>query len=516
MDADRHDERSCCISDPQKVEVQAVVVNCQELKSLNNVYEPTTVQVETAPALPQIFATAAAMSFHIVVGVSLAFSAILVPSIMKEADELNISKSQASWLASSLVLFVPVGTMTAGCLMESYGRLNAIKMAAIPSIVGWALIGSGQSFVPLLIGRMLTGIGTGMGSSPAVVYTTEIAKPEIRGALTSAGATLASLGMLIIYGEGALLHWRTCSWLSMIYIIVPIILVWTCIPESPVWLIARGRVDEAEASLKWFGGKNKSLHKRQLAAMVRSQDMRALAVSSFPMRMKSFLKPTGYKPLGIMFVLFIVQQFSGIYITLFYAINFFEDIGTEIDPNLATVFLGMVRFGMSVANTILLKHFGRRTLCFFSCFGMSISMILSGFSTMYIMNGGGLTWIPVVCVLAYVCTSMSGLLSIPWIMTAELFPTEIRGIAHGIVMSFGYLAMFAAIQCYFDMLYYFGGAHVLQWFFAGMSLLGAVHVWIFLPETHSVTLSSIEQYFKENIFYCRYIRKQAREAAPNL
>lgn len=41
-------------------------------------------------------------------------------------------------------------------------------------------------------------------------------------------------------------------------------------------------------------------------------------------KIKAFLKPTGYKPLGILFGLFFFQQFSGIYITLFYAVTFFE------------------------------------------------------------------------------------------------------------------------------------------------------------------------------------------------
>lgn len=58
------------------------------------------------------------------------------------------------------------------------------------------------------------------------------------------------------------------------------------------------------------------------------------------------------------------------------------------------------------------------------------------------------SWVPVVCLLLYVCSSMIGLLTIPWTMTAELFPTEIRGIAHSISYSMANLLMFAAIQSY--------------------------------------------------------------------
>jgi MFS family permease len=116
-------------------------------------------------------------------------------------------------------------------------------------------------------------------------------------------------------------------------------------------------------------------------------------------------------------------------------------------------------------------------------------------------GGEGMSWLPVVCVLLYVCSSMIGLLSIPWTMTAELFPTEIRGLAHGITISIAHILMFVSIQCYRDVRDLLGGAHALQWFFAAMALGGVVFVYVFLPETHGRTLAEIEEYFKENTIY---------------
>nr|CAD7264583.1 unnamed protein product [Timema shepardi] len=136
-------------------------------------------------------------------------------------------------------------------------------------------------------------------------------------------------GMVIAYAEGMYLSWRTIAWLSLVYIAISLILVTAWIPESPLWLVARGRVDEADHSLKWFNGKNTQLHKEKLASMVKSQDMKALVSSGFSQRMKGFLKPTGYKPMLVLSGLFFFQQFSGIYSTLFYAVTFFE-CGTTV------------------------------------------------------------------------------------------------------------------------------------------------------------------------------------------
>ena len=108
---------------------------------------------------------------------------------------------------------------------------------------------------------------------------------------------------------------------------------------------------------------------------------------------------------------------------------------------------------------------------------------------------------------------MVGLLSIPWTMTAELFPTEIRGLAHGVTISVAHIMMFVSIQCYRDVRDLLGGAHAVQWFFAVVALGGALFVYIFLPETHGKKLADIEEYFKENFIYIR--RKAPVERIEN-
>lgn len=133
----------------------------------------------------QIFAAATAASFHIVIGISLAFSATLVPKLESGIGGLQLSKEQTSWIgnkypmnavkkpskdllmnyyweilfskASIIVLSVPVGCLISAILMEWIGRLNTIKLAAIPCVCGWALIANSSNFVEILVGRILTG-----------------------------------------------------------------------------------------------------------------------------------------------------------------------------------------------------------------------------------------------------------------------------------------------------------------------------------------------------------------------
>lgn len=96
--------------------------------------------------------------------------------------------------ASVIVLSVPVGCLFSAILMEWIGRLNTIKLAAIPCVTGWILIATAPNMAMLLIGRILTGLGSAVGTSPAIVYITEVSRPDLRGSLISSAPTLASLG----------------------------------------------------------------------------------------------------------------------------------------------------------------------------------------------------------------------------------------------------------------------------------------------------------------------------------
>lgn len=159
-------------------------------------------------ALPQILSAIVAASFHIVIGISLAYSAILIPQLEQPGSDVPITKAQSSWIASIIVIMVPIGSLVAGVMMEFLGRLNTIKLAAVPCVAGWVAIALANNFTWIMVGRVLTGFACALGTSPAIVYITEVARPDMRGSLISSGPTLASLGKMG-FAERKVQH-KTC------------------------------------------------------------------------------------------------------------------------------------------------------------------------------------------------------------------------------------------------------------------------------------------------------------------
>ncbi|CAG9772328.1 unnamed protein product [Ceutorhynchus assimilis] len=258
---------------------------------------------------PQIAAASIAASYHIVVGISLAYSGILIPNLVPHANNVT----------------------------------SDIQIVASTSETSW-------------------------------------------------------IGMVLTFLKGWFLDWRTVAWMCLGYSVIPVILITLFIPESPAWLVSKGKIEEAAKSLKWLHRnqpqpeqRTETLAELQLHLLQKEHEIKLEEASrkgtGFMVKVKKFIKPTGYKPLIILFGLFFFQQFSGIYITLFYSVTFFEKTRSALNPYLASTLIGTVRFAMSCINTYMLRTFHRRPLIMFSGLGMCFCMFFSGLFTMWIIEG---------------------------------------------------------------------------------------------------------------------------------
>jgi len=118
-------------------------------------------------------------------------------------------------------------------------------------IIGASLQASAYVLAHLIIGRIITGLGTGIDSSTVPMYQSELAKKEWRGRLISWEIFFIGIGIVLSYwvdygfsyidGDVA---WRTPIALQLVFAIAVVFIVWGC-PESPRWLVKKGRTQEA-------------------------------------------------------------------------------------------------------------------------------------------------------------------------------------------------------------------------------------------------------------------------------
>ncbi|GBP76244.1 Facilitated trehalose transporter Tret1-2 homolog [Eumeta japonica] len=450
-----------------------------------------------------VLAALAAQSINISVGFCQGFSAVLLPQYTQ--DYANVTNEQTSWignsktfnvsipttdaqLASLGVISNPIGALLGGMMVDAVGRRLLLQSIVLPNLIGWLVIAFSETYVYLCVGRFITGFTIGM-STVSYIYVVEITTPEKRGILSALGPTLVSTGIFIVYALGAFVHWRKiaaiCAGFSLL---TPFLMYFA--PESPLWLASKGQMKEAYNAMFWLR-QNTSMAQQELVEFTR--DRKSNESMTFKDKMSLFRRRNVLKPFVLLILFFIFQEMSGIYVILYYAVDFFRSVVTDVNAFTASIIVGGVRVFMGVVGACLINSFRRKTLATAS--GLLLGATMLGAAICDSLKGPPL--VKLACILLHVSFSMVGFLQLPWIMSGELYPQDIRGVMSGATTCCAYVLIFFNIKTYPKLEKYLTSNGTL-YLFGGCALLGAIYCLLFLPETKGKSLSEIMRQFDES------------------
>ncbi|XP_070514414.1 trehalose transporter 1-like protein isoform X2 [Cardiocondyla obscurior] len=424
------------------------------------------------------------------------YSAVAEHAMMSPKDEndLKLDSNQANWMATVSALGTPLGCLLSSAVMGR-GRRVSMFVTSLISMAGWVTIYMSNSFVQILIGRSISGISTGMASVPTTVYVAEIAGPKWRGTMVTWTSISIALGVLIVYIFGLIIKddWRLVALMCALFPVCAIALTLLVVPETPLWLRDQNRPDEALEIMKKFRG----IPKDQPAPPEVLFELKPRQQKKNQNLLKHLVKRNALVPFGIMLSFFFFQQFSGIFVIIYNAVAIMEKSGVELDPYLGAVLIGVARFIASLLTAGVSRKYGRRVPSIISGVGMTIFMgglslylFLADKGTVMADNGV----VPVICMVMYIFTSTLGYLVIPFAMVGEVFPPKVKDILSGSTVAIGYLFSAVTVKTYPDMQRVMG-MHGVFLFFAIISLIGAIFILFFLPETKGKTLREIEDMF---------------------
>ncbi|CAH1380125.1 facilitated trehalose transporter Tret1-like isoform X2 [Tenebrio molitor] len=430
-----------------------------------------------------------AHSVSISIGICQGYSAILIPQL-NSSYGIHVDSEESSWLASLGAITNPIGSILSGVVAEYFGRKRSIQISSVPFILGWLCIGLADNIHLLYVGRLVTGVAAGM-SSACYTYVSEVSTPENRGIFQTLGPICASFGILLTYTLGYFLNWATVAFLSVVFSIFTLIAV-EFLPESPAYLIKTGNNSQSFASYLWF---RRNVAVAQQEVLQHSSGEKSVRRST----KEVYMSAATIKPFLILVTLFFLQELSGIYTILFYAVNFFEETDLNMNNYVSSIMVGVIRFIMSIITAVLVNRFGRRVLCMSSSAGMTITMLVMVVFFKYYEVHTEETRIfpllPLVCVIFNVMFSMVGMLPIPWILVGELFPLEVRSIMSGVVICIAQCFIFIFVKIYPDMISFLNFSGTLGTFLAA-SVVALVFCKYVLPETKNKSLQEIEDCFK--------------------
>ncbi|XP_065205784.1 facilitated trehalose transporter Tret1-like isoform X2 [Planococcus citri] len=438
------------------------------------------------------------------------FVAFQLPQLKSPGSDIRVTEDEASWIATLTILPNPIGCVLGGMLMDLIGRKTTLQLIFIPFAVAWAIIGFSVNVQMLYIGTFIAGVAAGACYCSST-YIAEVCSPEHRGPLLGFLEPTYTFGILIC---NLLVHnfgWRVSALGFIIVSCVCFVLLFF-LPESPSWLVTKGRNKKALSILTWIRG-NPGDAEREIAEIENSLGFSSKDSKTISGSLHAVMK--SWKPLVMLIGLVTLQRVCGCPILESYTVEFFGHLKLPFDSSLAAIYHSTTNFITSFFTPFAVQKTPRRVLLGVTSFVMGIAMLVV---TVYEMNFHGdqaqpYFWIVLASVYIYDVASTLGVLPLPFILSGELFPTKNRGALNGIYGCFSFLISAAVVKTFTRFLDAIGIVNVV-FSYAIVCFITIAYGKFILPETSNKTLPEIQiKYFnkktKKQVDDNTYVEEQA-------
>lgn len=413
-------------------------------------------------------------------------TAVISGALSFLTSSFHLSIFRQGVVVSILLLGGLLGALVAGSLADRFGRKRAIILTALLFILGAAINAYAQSWMLLLLGRLISGLGVGIISVAAPLYLAEVSPPNYRGAFVSLFQLAITLGILAsfivdyFFAPGG--SWR---WMFAMGIVPAIVQMFALffIPETPSWLFRHGKDELALSILGRFRKDRQWMKQVDAMKEVAKPQRRGGWKMLFSHQLRSIMI------IGIL--LSLCQQITGINTVIYYAPKIFGEAGFATGPGaiLATVVIGIINVVATLFAVWLLDRAGRRVLLLAGVAGMAISLGFLSFA--FFTQWAAISKIAVASLMAYVAFFAIGLGAVTWVILSEIYPLKIRGKAMTVAL-FANWASNCLISLIFPDLIDILGPDGTFLLFSVICFLSFWFVYGCIPETKGKSLEEIE------------------------
>ena len=436
-------------------------------------------------------------------------TAVISGTIAQVTQLFQLDALQQGWYVGCALVGSIVGVLFAGILSDKLGRKLTMVISAVlfsTSALGCAL---SADFTQLVIYRIIGGVGIGVVSIVSPLYISEVAVAQYRGRLVSLYQLAVTVGFLGAYLVNyQLLAWAesgtqlSVDWLNKIFITevwrgmlgmetLPAILFFIIIffiPESPRWLIVRGKELKAVNILE-------KIYNSITEAKSQLNETKSVLTSETKSEWSLLMKPGIFKAVIIGVCIAILGQFMGVNAVLYYGPSIFENAGLSGGDSLFyQVLVGLVNTLTTVLALVIIDKVGRKKLVYYGVSGMVVSLILIGLYFLFGDSLGVSCLFLLIFFLFYVFCCAVSICAVVFVLLSEMYPTKVRGLAMSIAGFALWIGTYLIGQLTPWMLQNLTPAGTF-FLFAVMCVPYMLIVWKLVPETTGKSLEEIERYW---------------------
>ena len=415
---------------------------------------------------------------------------VISGAILFITPALELTPFLEGLVVASLLLGAAAGAGSAGPLSDRLGRRNLILIAAVIFTIGAIGAGLAPGVGTLVLFRVVLGIAVGAAALIVPLYLSEIAPTEIRGAISSLNQLMITVGILLAFIVNALLAnseaWRWMLGLAVVPSLILLVGMYF-MPETPRWLVSRGREDEARDVLMRSRSEQEAENEiREIKEVEREEEG----------GLQELLAPWVRPALIVAIGLAVFQQIVGINTIIYYAPTTLKNVGYgDAAAIYANLIIGAINVVMTLIAIRFIDRVGRKPLLLGGLVGMVVSLTVLGLSTLLLSEPSSPTdtvaIITLLCLAGFIISFAATWGPTVWVMLPEVLPLRIRGTAMGVAIFLHWIANFVVSQTFPSLLAALGpGIPFLG--YAVIGVLAFIFVSAFVTETKGRSLEEIE------------------------
>jgi len=402
--------------------------------------------------------------------------------------DFNINDHTVEWIVSAMMLGAAIGALGAAWMSSALGRKKSLIAGAVLFVLGSLLCAFAWSPITLILARVVLGLAIGIATFTAPLYLAEVAPEKIRGSMISLYQLMITTGILVAFLSD-LAFSSTGSWRWMLGVIaIPGLLFLVGVfflPDSPRWLMMRGRKPDAIKVLKRLRGDD-GIVNHEIADIEEQLKQPQLGWHLFQQN-KNFRRSVG---LGVLLQL--MQQFTGMNVVMYYAPKIFQTMGYDTHAQLwFTAIVGLTNVLATFIAIGFVDRLGRKPMLYAGFVVMALGLGVVGAMMHMGINGKSEQYFTVGMLLIFIVGFAMSAGPLIWTLCSEVQPLKGRDFGIGASTFTNWVGNYIVGLTFLSLLNGIGNANTF-WLYAALNAIFIGLTFWLVPETKGVTLEQIE------------------------
>ena len=413
--------------------------------------------------------------------------------------DLGLTDVTVGIVASSLLIGAAFGAFIGGRSSDWFGRKRTLIILSLFFILGTVGSSMAPGYYVMIPFRVVLGLAVGGASVTVPVFLAELSPANLRGQIVTRNEFMIVSGQLVAFVINAILgtiwssHDGIWRWMQILAVLPALGLLAGLlaagVPESPRWLIAEQRFEEALAVLRKIR-KTEAQALEELAEVLKTaQEDQQTTLGD--VLAQGWLRRCLLIGVGVA----MCNQLAGVNSIMYYGTELLARTGLETDAALvANIANGLVSVLATGIGIWLLGRLGRRPMLMAGQLGTVFAHLLIGTCSLVVPEGKARGFAILALTVTFLLFQQGGISPVTWLMQSEMFPLRVRGLAMGLSTFVLWLVNFLIGLC-FPILIGAIGISTTFFIFALIGLVALLFVWGWMPETKGKTLEELERQF---------------------